>query len=332
MASRRRERSSTLCAFFFFSLQTCIISRSPIMINLDEIFQCSRNATNISDLCTNDSINAAGNCQSMPFFIFLLQADCYTKPIFFSLSALLTVIGTVLNLCSSFCFWKIIKRRPQYIYLLALSIGDTINLQVNFTLPLLRKSNYIDVSFRGFNRLCRLTGVVTEFFLIFPTWIVVLLALEGWIFLRQQPRCSSAQNRRRVKAFIASLVIGVLLLSIYRWWDSKGIDQLSVFAVFACNDEHEGRFYFSHINLILWSVLPECCTLILILIIVNRVKLTRDRMKPEARVIRRKEYNQVNRIALFVSILFIICHTPTGKDESSDEALSVNFSIDRSLR
>ena len=238
--------------------------------------------------------------------------------------ASLTVIGTVLNSFSFLCFWNITKRRQLNIYLLALSLGDIINLQVNFTFPLLRTRPYIDVAFRGLNRLCRLTCIVSEFFLIFPTWIVVLLTLEGWTFIRYPARRKSWQDRRRAKKYIGGLIIIVLALSIYRWWDSKGIDQVSVFAVLACNDDHEDLYYLSHINMILWSILPECCTLISSFIFVNR-------MRSGASFSKESRLGQANRIVLLVSILFMVCHTPTGTVVSFDETLTGQFSIDRPL-
>ncbi|CAF4677651.1 unnamed protein product, partial [Rotaria magnacalcarata] len=48
----------------------------------------------------------------------------------------------------------------------------------------------------------------------------------------------SSYTQTRAKISILILAILVLLLSIYRLFDLKGIDQASVFSVLACNGTH----------------------------------------------------------------------------------------------
>jgi len=73
------------------------------------------------------------------------------------------VIGTILNLFSLDYFLKMSKRNSQNIYLSVLSLSDTIDLHMNFTLPMLRQSTTFDNYFRNSTILCHLTGVLIEF-------------------------------------------------------------------------------------------------------------------------------------------------------------------------
>ncbi|CAF5225163.1 unnamed protein product, partial [Rotaria magnacalcarata] len=97
------------------------------------------------------------------------------------------------------------KRNSQNVYLSVLSLGDTINLQINFTLPMLRQNEAFDDYFRSSTVLCRITGVLAEFFLIFPTWIVVLLTMERLICISWPLKRRSSYTQTRAKISILIL-------------------------------------------------------------------------------------------------------------------------------
>jgi hypothetical protein len=262
-------------------------------------------------LCPDNSMNNTQICKNIEVLIFFLQADCYITHIFYPLTGILIVLGTILNLFSLYCFLKINKRNSQNVYLSVLSLVDTINLHINFTLPMLRRFEDFDNTFRESKILCRLTGILTEFFFIFPTWIVVLLTMERLIFIFCPSKRRSSYAQIRSKISIIILAITVLLLSLYRLWDLKGIDQSSVFSVVACNGTISVTFM-RNLNLMIWTIIPECLTLIMSLVIIYQIKLATQHFESHRSKARQLQYNQATRIVLLISILFLIFHTPTG--------------------
>ncbi|CAF0734414.1 unnamed protein product [Rotaria sp. Silwood1] len=263
-------------------------------------------------MCRHGSMNNTEDCKEMGTLTYVFKADCYISRVFYPLTGTLIVIGTILNLFSLYCFLKMNKRNSQNVYLSVLSLGDTINLQINFTLPILRQNGAFDDYFRNSNILCRLTGVLTEFFLIFPTWIVVLLTMERLICISWPLKRRSSYTQRRAKISILILAIIVILLSIYRLFDLKGIDQVSVFAVAACNGKHTPIDFMRDLNLMIWTMIPECFTLIMSLIIIYQIKLATQKFQPNYSKARQLKYNQATKTVLLISILFLIFHTPTG--------------------
>ncbi|CAF1153992.1 unnamed protein product [Adineta steineri] len=269
---------------------------------------------------SNSSIDDVENPKTTDIFVRLLYADCYITKIFYLLTILFIIIGTVLNLYSLNYFYKKKKRNSQNVYLFVLSLVDTITLHINFTLPMLRKIKIINVKFLNSIMICRLTGVLTEFFLIFPTWIVVLLTFECLTFIIWPSKRSLSYTQLRAKKWIFFLAIFVLILSLYRLLDLKGIDQLGVFSIFACdetrelydkNGTREFLDIFRSLKLIIWTILPECLTFIMSLIIICQIKLVAKRMPLNQRRTCQSKYDRVTRIALLISILFFIFQTPT---------------------
>ena len=252
----------------------------------------------------------------------LIIVDCYIEKVFIPTAASLVVIGTILNLFSLYCFLKMNKRNSQNVYLSVLSLVDTINLHVNFTVPLFRRVDRIGEYFDSSLILCRVNGFVTEFFLIFPTWIVVLLTFERLICVLWPLKCHSfTHTRAKVSIFI--LAFTVICLCLYRFYDFKGIDQVSVFAVPACDaggrneTEIESKIIgftkiIRHFNLVIWAILPEFLTLIMNLAIINNIKLATQKFEPFYSKARQTKYNQATKTVLLISILFLVCHTPTG--------------------
>lgn len=261
-----------------------------------------------SDTSVNDSVSH----KDSDTVLLLLVANLYISKVFYPLTAILIFIGTILNSLSLYCFIKTNRRNSQNVYLSVLSLVDTINLHINFTLPLLRQIETFDISFRNSTIICRLTGVLTEFFLIFPTWIVVLLTIERLMFSRSTLRRRPSYSQNRAKISIIILAIIVLLLSAYRVVDVKGIDQISVFSVVTCNGTHYPIEIMRNLNLIIWTILPECLTLIISLVIVYRIKLATQKFEKCPSKPCQGRYNQATKTVLLVSILFLIFHTPTG--------------------
>lgn len=265
-----------------------------------------------AELCSNNSSKHSDGCQYVKILDFFLKADHYITQVFYPLTTVLIIMGTILNLLSLYCFLKMNKRHSQNVYLSALSLVDTLNLHVNFALPLLRNFETFDTYFRNAKILCRLTGVLTEFFLIFPTWIIVLLTMERLIFLTWpiRPRSSHTQSRAKISIIILAFI--VLILSLYRIVDVKGIDQISVFAVVACSGTHHPIEIMRNFNLIIWTILPECLTLIMSLIIIYQIKLAAQKFQQHDPKSCQTRYNQATKTVLLISILFLIFHTPTG--------------------
>jgi len=275
---------------------------------------CSRleSTLQLSVLCSGDAANQTETCNQLPTLIFFLKLDCYITRLFYPLTVILIIIGTILNSFSSYCFLKTTKRNPQYVYLFALSLGDTIGLHINFTVPMLRQFGKFDDFFRNSKILCRITGVLTEYFLIFPTWIVVLLTIERFICILRPLKCRSFYTQKRAKISVIILAIIVVLLSLYRLFDIKGIDQVSVFSIVACNVDDHPIIFMRNLNLMIWTILPECFTLILSLIITYQIRLATQKFQPNSSKAHRARYNQATKTVLLVSILFLLFHTPTG--------------------
>jgi hypothetical protein len=204
------------------------------------------------------------------------------------------------------------KRNSQNVYLSVLSLVDTINLHINFTLPMLRRYENFDDFFRYSKILCRFSGVLTEFFLIFPTWIVVLLTFERLICISWPLKRGSSYTQTRAKISIVILAIIVLLLSLYRLVDLKGIDQVSVFSVAACNGTDKSLTHMRNFNLMIWTIVPECLTLIISLIIIYQIRLATQQFEQGQSKARQIKYNQATKTVLLISILFLVFNTPTG--------------------
>ena len=267
-----------------------------------------------SSSCFDDIIRPnITDCDLLISIYRWILIDCYIERLFFPTAAILVVIGTILNLFSLYCFLKMNKRNSQNVYLSALSLGDTINLHINFTIPLLRQINRFDEFFHRFNFLCKMNSFLTEFFLIFPTWIVVLLTFERLICILWPLKCFSLYTHKRAKISIFILALTVTCLCFYRFYDVKGIDQTSVFAIAAC-DGNSTKTYpaLLYTNLIIWAILPEVLTLIMNLVIIYSIKLATQQFEPFYSKARQTKYNQATKTVLLISILFLICHTPTG--------------------
>ena len=251
-------------------------------------------------------------CQQLNLIDIFMKADCYIEKVFLQVTGSLVIIGTILNLFSLYCFYKMKKRNSQNVYLSVLSLADTMNLQINFTLPILRQFSKFDEIFRSASLICRLSGVLTEFFLIFPTWVIVLLTFECLIFITWPLKRRSSYSRTHAKIAVAFLAFIVFGLSLYRLKDLKGIDQVSVFSVVACNETHQPIGFMINLNLMIWTLVPECLTLIMSLIIAYQIKLATRQFQRAHSKARQLKYNQATKTVLLISILFLIFHTPTG--------------------
>lgn len=236
--------------------------------------------------------------------MFLLKIYHYTNKAFYPLTISLVIIGTILNLYCLFYFLQIQRRNCQNIYLSALSISDTIDLHLNITLPVLRQLPSFDDYFRHSFKICRLIGVLNEFFLIFPTWILILIIIERLRNLLQSIK-TSATHAKRSLIFLSILVT---MLSLYRFVDLKGIDQISVFSVVACSGTHRSLMIIRNFNLIIWIMVPNCSTLIMCFLIVYSNKFKTHQNPSQS-----SKYHRTTKIVLFLSILTVVCHTPIGK-------------------
>jgi len=266
----------------------------------------------LNNLCSDSSINNTAVCQQREILLLMLKAHFYTNRAFYPLTTILIVLGTILNLFSLYYFFKISRRNSQHIYLCVLSLSDTINLHMNFTLPILRQSPKFDDYFHNSTILCRLTGVLTEFFLIFSIWIVILLTIECLIYISWSIQRHSLYTDKRVKISIMILAIIVGSLSLYRLFDFKGIDQLSVFSVIECSHTSTTIELIRNFNLSIWIIVPEFFTLIMSLIIIYSIKLNRRKNQSNYSYVHRLQFNQITKTVLFISILILILHTPTG--------------------
>jgi len=289
-----------------------------IISNNTNICKDIENRFDTSSKCFEDvQIPNLSNCDILIIIYRWILIDCYIERLFFPTAASLIFIGTVLNLFSLYCFLKMNKRNSQNVYLSVLSLGDTINLHINFTIPLLRQIDRIDVYFHDTPILCRINGFLAEFFLIFPTWIVVLLTFERSICIIWPLKCYSLYTHRRAKVSTVILILIVMCLCVYRFYDVKGIDQTSVFSIIACTSSStDGLAILRHLNLFIWAILPEFLTLIMNLMIIYNIKLATQKFEPFYSAARQTKYNQATKTVLLISILFLICHTPTGRTDN----------------
>jgi hypothetical protein len=268
------------------------------------------------------------DCEKMILIYRLMQFDCYMKRLFFlPTAAILVFFGTILNLFSLYCFLKMNKRNSQNVHLSVLSLSDTINLQINFTIPLLRQFESIDHFFQAFKIICQVNGFLTEFFLIFPTWIVVLLTFERFICVLLPFQRYSLFTHTRAKVSIVILAFSVMCLCIYRFFDLKGIDQVSVFTITACEYDSTNStngtnwVVVQSINLTIWAILPEILTLIMSVNIIYNIKLATQQFGPFYSKVRQKKFSQATKTVLLISILFLTCHTPTGRNSLTSNVI-----------
>ncbi|CAF1078574.1 unnamed protein product [Adineta ricciae] len=274
---------------------------------------CLRMVTYLLDYCANGSTSNNETCKHIDTIARVVTVDCYMNQTVYPYVVLfILLVGTILNLLSLYCFLKTNKRNSQNVYLSALSLGDTINLHINFGLPMLRKFDAFDTAFRQYVIVCRLTGILTEFFLIFPTWIVVLLTIERLVTISWPTRNRPAYTQTQAIISVMTLVICVFLLSLYRLSDLKGIDQLSVFSITACSDGNDSFEWVRNVNLIIWTILPECLTFLMSLIIIYQIKSVTRNMHSNSSKVHRSQYNQATKTVLLIAILFLLFHTPTG--------------------
>ncbi|UJR23113.1 hypothetical protein I4U23_026134 [Adineta vaga] len=257
--------------------------------------------------------NDTEHCEDIQYLLFGLTIDCYITPIFYVLTVIFIVIGTLLNPLSIYCFFKMYKRDSQNIFLYVLSISDTINLHINFALPMIRHWELFDDYFRNWEPICRLVGVLTEFFLIFPAWLLVLLTIDRLIYILRLFTRRLSYTRRRAKISLLILAIFVLCLSMYRFYDVKGIDQSSVFAIITCNSTHHSILLMRNINLLIWTIFPLCCTLILSLIMIYEINTAKEKYETNSGQQRTLKWDRATKTTLLISILFpTLFHTPTG--------------------
>jgi hypothetical protein len=266
------------------------------------------------EYCDDNSENNTEICEKLQTILFFITADYYTNKGFYPLTVFLVLIGTILNLYSLYYFLKINRRNSQNIYLSTISICDTIDLHINFTLPILRQSARFDDYFRNSIKLCRFTGVLTEFFLIFPTWMIMLLIIERLFYISRPVKSSSFHAQKRAKISIFILAIIVTLLSLYRLVDLKGIEQISVFSVLACSGTDRPFTIMRNINLMIWITVPNLFTMIMCLMMIYSIKLATEKSRVNHLKIRRLKYNRTTKIVLSMSILTLIFHTPIGID------------------
>ncbi|CAF0898338.1 unnamed protein product [Adineta steineri] len=236
----------------------------------------------------------------------IIKVNDYISPLFYRVAIIPIIIGTILNCLSTYCFAKMYKRSSQNIYLLVLSICDTINLHLNFTLPLLRQYDTFDSYFRHMNKICLFNDVLTEFFLIFPAWILVLLAIDRLIHILSPSKRHLSNSKRQAKISIIILILIVICLSLYRLFDVKGIDQFSVFAIVACNNGQDSSFaLLRYINLMMWTIFPICFTLTISLIIIYQIKISTQKHNSNHSTAHcTLKCNQSTKITIFISILF----------------------------
>ena len=283
-------------------------NQTPICENIKQSFD-------LTSKCFRDVPSPyRNNCEPLVWIYRGVLIDCYVDRLFIPIAATLVVIGTVLNLFSLYCFLKMNKRNSQNVYLSVLSLADTINLQVNFTIPLLRQIDAVNNFFDTSDIICGVNGFLTEFFLIFPTWIIVLLTFERLICVLCPLVCRAVYTQRRAKCSILLLASVVGCLCLYRFSDLKGIDQVSVFSINACEGDPAGRFpILRNVNLFIWAILPECLALVMNLFIVYNIKLATQKFEPCHSKARQTKYNQATKTVLLISVLFLIFHTPTGE-------------------
>ncbi|CAF1167306.1 unnamed protein product [Adineta ricciae] len=271
---------------------------------------CSQANELLKRLCPD---NGTEVCEDIRYIRAGLIADCYITPVFYLLTVVFIVFGTVLNPLSTYCFFKMYKRDSQNIFLYVLSISDTINLQINFALPMLRQWEIIDDYFRNNDSFCRIFGVLNEFFLIFPAWLLVLLTIDRLIYITRLVKRPLSYTRQRAKLSILALGLCVLILSLYRLFDVKGIDQSGAFAIVTCNVTDYPIPAMKYLNLLVWSIFPLCVTLILSIIMIYKISVTSDRIQKNPVKHRSIKLDRATKTTLFISILFpTVFHTPTG--------------------
>jgi hypothetical protein len=92
----------------------------------------------------------------------------------------------------------------------------------------------------------------------------------------------------------------------------KGIDQVSVFSIAACNGTDRSIDFIRNLNLMIWTILPECLTFIMSLMMIYQIQSMPKKFKTNPSKNRQSQYTQATRTVLLISILFLIFHTPTG--------------------
>ena len=262
--------------------------------------------------CSHITNDNKQHCSDLRISINWLQFDTSFNRVFYPLIGSFIFLGTILNLFSVIYFLKIKNRNAQNVFFLTLTIVDIIALHINFTLPILRQSEYIDLHYRTSLFVCRLLGVLTEFFSIYPNLILILIIIERLIYhLRIEQRRSLYSQKQAVLALIMTGLF-VIILSSYRFYDLKGIDQISVFALMTCNTSHNSKEFLRNVNLILLTI---SSTYLLLILLMCYLLINKYQMKKYYQIystLYSIQNKRITKIVLYLGSLSLFLHTPTG--------------------
>jgi hypothetical protein len=133
-------------------------------------------------------------------------------------SLFVVIVGTVLNLLSFACFYRMKKRNSQNIYLGALSLADFFNIQINILVPmLLNMQSMQGILKKGVPKAaCIVYGYLVEVGLLMPVWIMVVLAAERFCSIIWPLKKNVFSTRRHAKLTLFILLCIILVWSLFK--------------------------------------------------------------------------------------------------------------------
>lgn len=266
---------------------------------------------------------SSGNDQ-MPFALDTVNLQRITEYYKVSHKTLIVVsvftciFGTLFNLINFVVFYRMKKRNTQNIYLIALSLADIYNIQMNILIPMLRT---LWIKFDNMfyeTHMCKVNGYLVEIGLLMPVWIMVLLAAERFYCI-MCPLKNVTSSPRNAKLILSLLLCVVMGWSMFKF-KTAGVEERSIFKLLLTPQEDKSsdcqitHTTIVNISTLMWALVPGIASLVLNLCIIRKIRKSTSPNKVfyHQKQNRIKKVTQTTRVVLSLSFIFIITLAPTG--------------------
>jgi hypothetical protein len=142
---------------------------------------------------------------------------------------------------------------------------------------------------------------------------MVLLSIERFVSIMFPLKKNLFSSRKNAKQALAILTCIILIWSLYKI-ATPGVERYSTFNKVHSPDNCREMTMPQIVNVstLMWAVFPEIFTLLLNLLIIQRIKITTNPQKKFYPSERTKKITQATRVVLILSIMFIVLNSPTG--------------------
>ena len=179
------------------------------------------------------------------------------------------------------------RSRSCVVYLVQIALCNVLSITLRLTVNL------------WFDCCCVQFGSLFPFFNIYPVWLLVGLVTERTVAVIAPFK--SRQYLSRKTAAIASLVIGLIVL-MYTLLNSLMLG----FSECSDADANNSGSRFSVFISIVYSFIPSCWIIVCNSIIIGKMKCCTDHVRRS----NEPEVNHMTRMAIVLSIAFIVCTYP----------------------